>query len=164
MRPPNFLANSRSACRIDHLPSHLLCQFCVSCGRSIRRIGEHAPSEYDGQTRYLLPDLIDRALRIDIREAKLFGLDAPTKSEVSGPEGKPLSVLASVDGQDLKRRLDENLTIDEQGMFITLLNKIEGRGVYETVETTATQVPEQPAITDDVTCPTCERKKTEEPK
>jgi len=43
--------------------------------------------------------------------------------------------------------LNENLTLNEQAQFITLLNKIDGRGVYEEVETTGAPVdPEQRAI------------------
>lgn len=35
---------------------------------------------------------VDRALRIMERRAKLLGLDAPTKSELSGPQGGPIEV------------------------------------------------------------------------
>ncbi len=35
---------------------------------------------------------IDRALRIAERRAKLWGLDAPVKQEISGTDGAPLSI------------------------------------------------------------------------
>lgn len=37
---------------------------------------------------------LDRLMRIEERRAKLLGLDAPTKQEVSGPEGAPIPVDA----------------------------------------------------------------------
>jgi len=94
---------------------------------------------------YPIPDLIDRALKIEIREAKLFGLDAPTRNEVSGPEGQPISLLAGVDAKDLERRLNR-LTTEEQSTFIQLLNKMDGRGTFEDVETTATSVATEPSV------------------
>jgi len=38
------------------------------------------------------PALIDRVLRIMDRRAKLLGLDAPTKQEVSGPDGNAIAL------------------------------------------------------------------------
>jgi hypothetical protein len=35
---------------------------------------------------------VDRVLRIAERRARLLGLDAPARSELSGPQGKPVSV------------------------------------------------------------------------
>ena len=35
---------------------------------------------------------IDRALRIMERRARLLGLDAPTRGQLSGPDGKPLAL------------------------------------------------------------------------
>lgn len=36
---------------------------------------------------------IDRLLRIAERRAKLLGLDAPTKTETSGPDGRPAEIV-----------------------------------------------------------------------
>jgi hypothetical protein len=50
---------------------------------------------------------VDRVLRIMERRARLLGLDAPTRGEISGPDGKPLAF-------DLSRLSDEELKILER--------------------------------------------------
>jgi hypothetical protein len=49
---------------------------------------------------------VDRVLRIMERRARLLGLDAPTRGEISGPEGKPLAF-------DLTGLTDEELALLE---------------------------------------------------
>lgn len=52
---------------------------------------------------------IDRAIKIMERRAKLLGLDAPIKNEVSGPDGKPIqtqvfnheSVIAALEARSI---------------------------------------------------------------
>ena len=50
---------------------------------------------------------VDRVLRIMERRARLLGLDAPTRGELSGPDGKPLAF-------DLSMLSDEELKILER--------------------------------------------------
>ena len=46
---------------------------------------------------------VDRVLRIMERRARLLGLDAPTRGELSGPDGKPLAVdLTTLSDEELK--------------------------------------------------------------
>ena len=70
----------------------------------------------------LFNDLIGTELKIEAREAALFGLDAPTKQQIVATAmlGAPLSE------EELDRRLDR-LTVDEQHEFTRLLLKMEGR-------------------------------------
>lgn len=49
-------------------------------------------------------DAVDRLVKIEARRAKLLGTDAPTKSELSGPEGGPIPLEAQT---ALARKLDE---------------------------------------------------------
>ena len=83
---------------------------------------------------------VDRIVKIEIREANLYGLDAPKKSEV----------LAAVTGQVVSdEELDAwlgRLTPEERETFMMLIAKAQGRWVAPpaiedqgvTVETTAT--------------------------
>jgi hypothetical protein len=83
---------------------------------------------------------VDRIVRIEMREAKLHGLDAPKKSEV----------MAAVTGQAISdEEIDiqlARLTPEEQAEFMRLTAKMQGRWVEPpaiedqgvTVETTAT--------------------------
>jgi hypothetical protein len=85
-------------------------------------------------------DGVDRIVRIETREANLYGLDAPKKSEV----------LAAVTGQAISdEELDiwlGRLTPQERETFMMLLAKAQGRWVEPpaieegSVETTATTV------------------------
>jgi hypothetical protein len=91
----------------------------------------------EGET---LATLINAALRISRHEAMVFGLDAPTKSEV----------MAAVTGQTVTdEELDiwlGRLTPQERETFMMLLAKAQGRWVAPpaidegSVETTATTV------------------------
>lgn len=49
-------------------------------------------------------DAVDRLVKLEARRAKLLGLDAPTKSELSGPDGGPIPVEAH---NSLARKLDD---------------------------------------------------------
>lgn len=49
-------------------------------------------------------DAVDRLTRLEARLAKLQGLDAPTKQELSGPDGAPIEVTAR---SNLERKLEE---------------------------------------------------------
>jgi hypothetical protein len=83
---------------------------------------------------------VDRILRIEIREANLYGLDAPKKSDI----------VSTVMGQAISDEvLDEQLarlTPQEQETFMMLLQKLQGRWVEPpalkagSIETTATTV------------------------
>lgn len=42
------------------------------------------------------PGVVDRVLKIMERRAKLLGLDAPARAELSGPDGGPLETVARV--------------------------------------------------------------------
>ena len=91
-----------------------------------------------------ITELVDRAVRIDRHEAMLFGLDAPTKSDV----------LTRVTGQPISdEQLDEGLarlTEQEREQFMMLLAKLEGRWVEPppppSIETTASPVATAPEI------------------
>jgi hypothetical protein len=68
--------------------------------------------------------LVTTALRIEARDARLFGLDAPTKQQILAAMvtfGQPIS------DQELDRRL-ARLTEAEKMQFVRLLNKRDGRG------------------------------------
>jgi hypothetical protein len=55
---------------------------------------------------------VDRVLRIAERRAKLLGLDAPTRRELSGPDGGPIE--SEVTYEDLSRLSDAELSALEQ--------------------------------------------------
>jgi hypothetical protein len=97
-----------------------------------------------GQMRTVRPSTdevytgIDRILRIEIREANLYGLDAPKKSDiVSTVTGQAVS------DEELDIRM-ARLTPQERDLFMKLVAKMEGRWVESvaieegSVETTAT--------------------------
>jgi hypothetical protein len=46
---------------------------------------------------------IDRMVRMMERRAKLLGLDAPTRSEMSGPEGAPIEIASVMNMTDEQR-------------------------------------------------------------
>jgi hypothetical protein len=88
----------------------------------------------EGET---LATLVNAAIRLSRHEAMMFGLDAPTKSEV----------LASVVGRTLDyEKLGEQwdrLTQEEQDHLMRLLAKLQGRWVEpqpSSIETTAMPV------------------------
>lgn len=79
-------------------------------------------------------------IKLKAREARLLGIDAPTRNELSGPDGGPVSLLASPEARELEDQLNR-LTLAEQGEFVRLTTKMDGRGVHEDVETYATPPP-----------------------
>lgn len=57
---------------------------------------------------------VDQILKIMQRRAKLLGLDAPTKREVSGPEGGPLEFMDSIERDRRILKLEAKLgAVDE---------------------------------------------------
>jgi hypothetical protein len=77
-------------------------------------------------------------VKVGRHEAVIFGLDAPSKSEVlTAAVGQPIS------DEELGRQWDR-LTPDEQDTFMMLLQKLQGRWVEPqtdtSIETTATAV------------------------
>ena len=104
-----------------------------------------------GQMRTIRPTIdevyngVDRIVRIEIREANLYGLDAPKKSDI----------LSTVMGQEVSDEvLDEQLarlTAAERQTFMMLVAKMQGRFVEPpaiqdqgtTVETTASAVKDE---------------------
>ena len=95
----------------------------------------------EGET---LATLINAALRIARHEAMVFGLDAPSKSEVVGS----ISGNQAMTPEELDVQL-ARLTSDEQDTFMMLLAKMQGRWVdppaiddQGSVETTATPITE----------------------
>jgi hypothetical protein len=89
-------------------------------------------------------DGVDRIVRIDIREANLYGLDAPKKSDIveSFTVGPP-----SLSDEEIEIRMSR-LTEEEQGLYLKLITKMDGRWVEPpriedkgvSVETTAVMV------------------------
>ena len=81
---------------------------------------------------------VDRIVKIEIREANLYGLDVPKKSEVVG-------AIAGQDVSDEEYKIRmARLTPAEQDLFMKLVAKLEGRWLEpvvieeSSVETTAT--------------------------
>jgi hypothetical protein len=73
----------------------------------------------------LLNGLIGTALRIEAREARLFGLDAPTKQQISPT---PAAFGQAISDEELERQWNR-LTPEEQDKFMILLAKPQGRWV-----------------------------------
>lgn len=77
------------------------------------------------------PASMGSALKVMERRAKLLGLDAATKSELSGPDGKPLSVgvfavpMASVERDEWAANA-EKLAEDEDAVASRLLGVDDG--------------------------------------
>lgn len=65
------------------------------------------------------PRVADTLIRISAREAKLRGLDAPQKTELSGPNGGPIQT--EEEKPDYSR-----LTVDELRIFLALDRKAHG--------------------------------------
>jgi len=72
---------------------------------AVAELRELDAERLDGLLRALYPRALkgdygaaDRVLRILERRAKLYGLDAPVKQEVSGPEGGPMGVQVFAHG------------------------------------------------------------------
>lgn len=61
---------------------------------------------------------IDRAVRIMDRRARLLGLDAPTRKEISGPDGKPIQTEDVTTGAKttLREKLIAFMKGDEDGV------------------------------------------------
>ncbi|MBI3131731.1 MAG: hypothetical protein HYZ13_10430 [Acidobacteria bacterium] len=64
---------------------------------------------------------IDRVLRVMERRSKLLGLDAPARQEITGKDGSPVQVQATI--MDLTRLSDDELTILEE-----ILERAESSG------------------------------------
>ena len=84
---------------------------------------------------------VDRIVRIEIREANLYGLDAPKKSHVAAAV-----VGQAISDEELDIQL-ARLTPQERETFMMLMQKLQGRWVEppaiedaSSVETTATAV------------------------
>ena len=56
-------------------------------------------------------DHIDAALKILTRRAKLLGLDAPVKTELTGPDGGPIELAAVMLTQKLQRIVDAEVSM-----------------------------------------------------
>jgi hypothetical protein len=90
--------------------------------------------------------LVGRLLNVDEHEAALYGLYAPKKSEVAAAV-----VGQAISDEELDQQL-ARLTPEEQDLFMTLLQKLQGRWVAPpaieegSVETTATTVPSNGAV------------------
>lgn len=68
---------------------------------------------------------IDTLIKVQARRAKLVGLDAPTRSELSGPEGAPIE-------------------IDARNALLEQLDKLVGREVCEAASGEPQDVPGEP--------------------
>jgi hypothetical protein len=91
------------------------------------------PSTVIAPSPELLNDLIC-TLRIEAHEARLFGLDAPTKQQISPG---PATFAQPVSDEEAERQWNR-LTEDERDQFMILLQKMQGRWVERRpVETTA---------------------------
>jgi hypothetical protein len=92
------------------------------------------PSKVIAPSPELLNDLIGTALRIEAREARLFGLDAPTKQQISPG---PATFAQPMSDEEAERQWNR-LTEDERDQFMILLQKLQGRWVEpRAVETAA---------------------------
>jgi len=101
------------------------------------RADPNNPSKVIAPSPELLNDLIGTLLRIEAREARLFGLDAPTKQQISTA---PATFAQPVSDEELERQWDR-LTSDEQDAFMILLQKLQGRWVEpRAIETTVVSV------------------------
>jgi hypothetical protein len=81
--------------------------------------------------------LVSQAIKLSRHEARLFGLDAPTKQQISTA---PATFAQPVSDEELERQWDR-LTSDEQDAFMILLQKLRGRWVEPRgIETTVVSV------------------------
>jgi hypothetical protein len=94
-------------CKAIHAVLNADYRDCTELVEDIRRI---ELERYDAQTEALWPAAMmgdpranDVLLRVSARRAALLGLDAPTKTEVSGPNGSPIELA------DARARLAEGL-------------------------------------------------------
>jgi hypothetical protein len=112
-----------------------------------QRIWARLAGQTDKEGRPIPPDnedlvlLINQAVRLSRHEAMIFGLDAPSKTEVHSS-----IVGARTSDAELDIKL-ARLTPDEQDQFMVLVRKMDGRYVEppeieddSSIETTATSL------------------------
>ncbi len=102
------------------------------------------PTKVIAPSPEMLNNLIGTALKIETREATLFGLDAPTKSAV-----EPVFTGHAVDEEEMARQWDR-LTNEEQEFLMMLLQKLQGRLVepLPAIENGSIETTGAPVITD----------------
>ena len=89
------------------------------------RADPNNPSKVIAPSPELLNDLIGTALRLEAREARLFGLDAPTKQQIAAA---PVAFAQPMSDEEAERQW-ARLTPEEQDQFMVLLQKMQGRWV-----------------------------------
>ena len=89
------------------------------------RADPNNPSKVIAPSPELLNDLIGTALRLEAREARLFGLDAPTKQQIAAA---PVTFAQPMSDEGAERQW-ARLTSEEQDQFMVLLQKMQGRWV-----------------------------------
>jgi hypothetical protein len=84
----------------------------------------------------LLNELIATVLKIEAREARLFGLDAQARQQISSA---PATFAQPVSDEELERQWDRRS--DEQDAFMILLQKLQRRWVEpRAIETTVSPI------------------------
>ena len=105
------------------------------------RADPNNPSNVIAPSPELLNDLIGTALRLEAREARLFGLDAPTKQQIAAP---PVTFAQPMSDEEADRQW-ARLTPEEQEQFMMLLQKMQGRWIEprptETIEVSVERLP-----------------------
>jgi transcriptional regulator len=72
----------------------------------IQRLDAMVAAMWPGAVEARDPEMLDRVLKIMDRRAKYLGLDAPKKTEMSGPDGGPIE-MTSLSDEDVDRKLAE---------------------------------------------------------
>lgn len=90
---------------LDTADAHIRMERDVSLGRCEVALRALWPRICRGDT-----EAINAFVRIDQRRAKLLGLDAPTKQELSGPDGAPIEVSTRSSLEKKLATLEQRLT------------------------------------------------------
>lgn len=90
---------------VDTADEHIRMERDVSLGRCEVALRAIWPRICRGDV-----EAINAFVRLDQRRAKLLGLDAPTKQELSGPDGGPIPVAAQTSLEQKLESLEQRLT------------------------------------------------------
>lgn len=90
---------------VDTADEHIRMERDVSLGRCEVALRAIWPRICRGDV-----EAINAFVRLDQRRAKLLGLDAPTKQELSGPDGGPIPVAAQTSLEQKLKILEQRLT------------------------------------------------------
>lgn len=93
---------------VDRIVARARAELLVRLGRSKETFRSESLAFYEAKARDKEASVSDQ-IRARERIDKLLGLDAPTRSELSGPDGEPVEISAQLDPESIQLLSDDHI-------------------------------------------------------